>query len=146
MYYTVIITIMRNFIHFFLIIIYLILLPISSKAQFKTIGEYSFISQGYFIGQPSDLKESSIIKTLTIINIIGTETYKSIQKVNDFNSYSYGFYNAYTNENKDGVWVMTEKDYNRGLIEVIYDPSSLIMEFKFKDGTSEIHFNTKRTK
>lgn len=131
---------------FYSIFVSFLLLPFITNAQFTTIGEYGFMSQGYFIGKPSDLKESAIIKILTIIDISGTESYKVIRKVNDFNPYSYGFYNAYTNENKDGVWLITDNEYNGGLKEVIYDPESLIMEFKFKDGTSEIHFKTSRTK
>lgn len=139
---------MRNYSNFILstIFAYLLLLPFISNAQFSTIGEYSFISKAYYIGKASDFKESAVIKTTTIINISGSEKYKGIQKINDFNKYSYGFYQAFTNENEDGVWLITDSDYNKGLIKVIYDPESLVMEFKFKDGTSEMHFNTVRTK
>lgn len=138
--------VMKNYSKCILSTIFVLLLPVISNAQFSTIGEYSFISKAFYIGKPSDFKESAVIKTITIINISGSEVYKGIQKVNDFDQRSYGFYQAFTNGNQDGVWLSYEDEINKGLIKVIYDPESLVMEFKFKDGISEMHFDVVRTK
>lgn len=116
-------------------------------AQFSTIGEYSFTSTANYFGKIEHLTDDAVTISDSKIQIVGTsEGYKSIKKITEFDPYSYGFTNATTDEEGRGVWICSDANYNKGLLKVIYDPKRMIIEFQFKDGTSQIFFKVKRVK
>jgi hypothetical protein len=130
-----------------IITIGLILISSLVYSQYETIGEYSFSSTGYYFGKPEHMKNDAVTESYSEIHIVGKSSdYKSIKKFTEFDPYSYGFDSASTDGDGKGIWICSDAEYNKGLQKVIYDPTTMILEFKFKNGISQIFFNVKRVK
>ncbi|HEX2898227.1 MAG TPA: hypothetical protein VHS96_00765 [Bacteroidia bacterium] len=116
-------------------------------SQFHPDREYQFTSTAYYVGMPELFSKDALNISHSLIEMNGTvSSHRAIRKYTEFDSYSYDFVNAFTDENGLGKWICSDADYNLGLKHVVYDPKLMLIEFAFKDGTVVLFVDVKRVK